>query len=128
MAETFRDLVAKHQRRRQDHISEDSICDLGGALAEVEADPAINDVPLSERLLRRVGLGENPAKRRAFFRRVCELHRKFPELLEELIAEAWAQSVGVQRRERYFCSALAGKLRDRSQELGAKLGGSNDVI
>lgn len=101
---------------------------LRNAVEEVQAKPAVNDVSLVERLERRVGLGDQPAKRRALYVRLQKLRALQPELVEQLVAEAWAQSVSARRRDLYFCRAIAMKVIEHKLETGRTVGGEADEI
>lgn len=116
------------RRRAQNQSAE---CDVGGVEAAVSAvmrDPSINDVGLYERLVRKVGLGQMPAKRKALFQRLVKLHRVDPDRIELIIADAWASSCGARIRDRYFCVAVCRKLAESGMAGGEGAGGGADVI
>jgi hypothetical protein len=65
-----------------------------------------------DRLRRKYGLGANPAKRMAFYQRVQEIVDKHGDPAYEAVSEAVAQSVGKLHPDRYFCKAVANKLKE----------------
>lgn len=113
-----------HQRAAD--VTESST--LSEAVNVVLQRPSVNDVSLIERLTRRVGLGDDPKKRRTLFSRLDRLHRLHRETVESLIAEAWAQAAGARRRDRYFCRAICAKLAESGLELGRGAAGGDDAI
>lgn len=124
MASVVAEARERAARRAQDQRAD---CEVGGieaAISAVQRDPSINDLTLEERLLKRVGLGDNAAKRRALYARLSALHRAQPDLVERLISEAWACSIGARRRDRYFCKAITAKLAEA--HLGARENGGAD--
>lgn len=122
------DTRARLARLQQDQSAESEVGGIEAELAAVLRDPTINDVGLFERLRRKVGLGDDPKKRRAFFDRLVKLHQCAPELVESVIAEAWAQSVGARKRDRYFCKAVALKLAENHGAVTRTGTGVDDVI
>ena len=101
---------------------------LGSAIGTVLDRPSINDISLAERLAKRVGYGDNPAKRKALFSRLQKLWLAHREAVEQLVAEAWAQAASARRRDRYFCKAICAKLAESGLELGRGAAGCADAI
>lgn len=116
------------RRRQQDQSAESETCGLEAAVSTVIRDPSINDVSLYDRLARKVGFGDMPAKRKALFSRLVKLHRVHGERVELAIAEAWASSCGARHRDRYFCVAVCRKLAEAGMVGGEGEGGGSDVI
>ena len=101
---------------------------IGSAVNTVLDRPSVNDISLAERLAKRVGYGDNPAKRKALFSRLQRLWSMHREAVEQLVAEAWAQAASARRRDRYFCKAICAKLAESGLELGRGNGGLADAI
>lgn len=147
---TFADRVAEHQAAKLQKLRDETGCvsgtdvpcrsggrsysdgtntlPLGDAIDTVLAQPAVNDRSLSERLRTKVGLGDKPALRRSLFARLERLHRVHRDAIEQVIAEAWAQSAGAHRRDRYFCRSVVCKLAALGLDHRGAVGGVADVI
>lgn len=128
MVSVVQEARARMARIAQDQRAEQEVGGIEAAISAVARDPAINDVGLFERLQRKVGLGQQPAKRRALFKRLVLLHRDQPALIEEVIAIAWAGSCGARLRDRYFCVAVCRRLAELGISSAASGGGDGDVI
>lgn len=119
---------ARLARQAQNQSSESEVGGVEASISAVLHDPTINDVGLYERLVRKVGLGQMPAKRKALFQRLVKLHRLEPDKLELLIADAWSSSCGARFRDRYFCVAVCRKLAEAGLSCGGSEGVQGDVI
>lgn len=124
----FDEARARILRRAQDQQTESEVGGIQAAIVDVVRDPSINDVSLFDRLVRRVGLGDQPQKRRMFFKRVAKLHRDQPALVERLVAEVWADSLGARNRPRFFCFVLKRRLVEDGVACCAAGKGDGDVI
>src|SRR5262249_5587313 len=70
----------------------------------------VNSAPGSDlvsRLRSKYGLGANPAKRLAFYRKIERLVEKHGDRAYQVVAEANAQAHGLQYADRYFCKTVA---------------------
>jgi hypothetical protein len=65
-----------------------------------------------DRLRRKYGLGANPSKRMAFYKRLQEIVDKHGDPAYQAISEAVAQAVGKLHPDRYFSKAVVNKLKD----------------
>lgn len=128
MSSVVAEARARLARQAQNQMAESEVGGIEAAISEVVRDPSINDVGLFERLQRKVGMGQDPAKRRMLFQRLVKLHQAKPDLVERLIAEAWAQSVGARFRDRYFCKSVCAKLAENHLVVTRSEGGVSDVI
>ena len=128
MSSVVAETRARLLRLKQDQEAANEVGGIEAELSAVIRDPSINDVGLFERLRRKVGLGDDPKKRRAFFDRLVKLHQTNPDLVESIIAEAWAQSVGARRRDRYFCKSVTQKLAENHGAVTRLGTGVDDVI
>lgn len=99
------------------------VVSLGAALAERMAAPVDNGLGVAERLVRKFGYGQAPAKRRELYRRLEALAALKGDEVLEVISEAVAEAVGARMPDRYFCRAVVVKLREHGYGLGAKPGG-----
>lgn len=95
-------------------------CD--AAFQQVLCDPVAAMPGLRERLVRRLGWGDQPDKRRRLYDKLCKLHAAHERLVEELISIAWMQAQGARFRDRYFCKAIVGLLADRGLAVEAEGG------
>jgi hypothetical protein len=119
MPETMRELAQRHREavRTVQPVRADTRAEgpslLGAAVAEVLASPAKPALSLRERLVRRLGWGDDRVKRSKLYDKLCRLHAQHEEQVERLISEAWSQSVSASRhRDRYFCRAILAKVRE----------------
>lgn len=119
---------ARAARRQQDQAAESEVGTLEASLSAVARDPSINDVSLYDRLCWKVGLGDQPAKRRLFYQRICALHRAQPDAVELLIQTVWADSCGARNRGRFFCFVLKKRLAEEGIGREAAMNGGNDAI
>lgn len=65
-----------------------------------------------ERLKRKFGLGDQPAKRLKLYQRLAKLAAVHGDVVLSAISEAVCQSVGKDKPGRYFCRAVCGRLAD----------------
>jgi hypothetical protein len=98
-------------------------CD--SAFEQVLRNPVAAMPGLRERLVRRLGWGDQPEKRRRLYDKLCKLHAANEAVVEELISIAWMQAQGARFRDRYFCKAILGLLADRGLSLAPE-GGPGD--
>jgi len=82
----------------------------GAAAAEAAATPGRL---VEQRLRRKFGLGDCPAKRIALYRQLEKIVEEHGEPAEVCISEAVAESINAHRPDRYFCAAVKRKLQDR---------------
>lgn len=68
---------------------------------------------VEQRLRKKFGLGDQPAKRIALYRQLERIVEDHGEPAERVISEAVAESVSADRPDRYFCAAVKRKLQDR---------------
>lgn len=128
MAVSFAQARAEHARRKQDQQTESEVGTLEASVSAVVRDPSINDVSLYERLCSKVGLGDQPQKRKLFYQRVCSLHRAQPDAVELLIQTVWSDSCGARNRGRFFCFVLKKRLAEEGICREAAKEGGGDVI
>lgn len=87
--------------------------EVGAAIDAVISQPTADRPSLRERILRRIGWGDNRAKRQVFLDRVCRLHAQHEGEVEALISEAWCEAQSAHtHRDRLFVKSLALKIRE----------------
>lgn len=87
-----------------------------------KSEPGRAGARVVERLKRRFGLGADPKKRLALYRRLERLHEVHGDLVLELISEAVAQAVAARAPGNYFCRAILAKLREARLFAGVERG------
>lgn len=82
----------------------------GAEIAEKQAEI----VPtVEQRLRRKFGLGDQPAKRIALYKQLQAIVDRHGRDAEDVIGEAVAESVGTNHPDRYFCKSIKLKMRER---------------
>jgi hypothetical protein len=67
---------------------------------------------LVQRLRSKYGLGNNPAKRMALYRKIERLVEQHGDRAYQVVAEANAQAHGLQYADRYFCKTVVCKFKE----------------
>jgi hypothetical protein len=101
---------------------------LGDAVQAVLQRPSINDVSLEERLVRKLGYGQCPAKRKGLYKRLARVHARHREAVEEMISCVWAEAQSARNKANYFCFSISRRLAESGLELGRGAGGHADAI
>lgn len=72
----------------------------------------MDQATILEKLRRRFGKGQDPARREALYRRICSMVEQHGEKAYKLLCEAAAEAAGARFPDRYFCTAIVRKFTD----------------
>ena len=120
-------LLVAQQEREQNVVTKvagedaDSI-NFAAAANKVAAVGVERGQSVSERLLRKFGLGTDPRRRRELFHRVQLVVEKHGDVALEVVSAVVADAVGKNKPAHWFCRSILNRFRDRGLLLAGVAG------
>lgn len=110
--------IQAKQQQAQAQGTAREVAGLGEVMREVGSPAAEEARTITARLRKKFGLGEQPEKRMRLYLRLEALEKVHGERIVQVISEAVAESITARFPDRYFCKAVAAKLKDAGLDKG----------